>query len=329
MKIRNILYGFGGVIAGLSFLGPQAVFGQGKEIRFPTKPITMVVPYSVGGGTDVQARLVASFLEKKLGQPVVVENKAGGGGAIGHREVKMAKPDGYKILCSMFPDSAVMVALKGNALGFGNEDFIVMAAYSSTPGALAVSKDSPLKTMQDFVEYAKKNPKKLTVAHSGHPWMLQIFDIESAFQISLNPVMFKGGGEAVNAVLGGHVMANMSGGHFVIPGPEKGLRPLVITGGTKRFEKWPDTPLMKELGYDVSYEMRRMYCAPKGTPDAVVKKLTAAFMELDKDPDFVNRMKGMGELYEASFGAELQKYYDENCRKIVPRVEKRKQDFVD
>jgi tripartite-type tricarboxylate transporter receptor subunit TctC len=307
-------------------------FGQGKsegDVKFPTKPITLVVPYSVGGGTDVQARLVASFLEKKLGQPVVVENKTGGGGAIGHREVKMAKPDGYKILCSMFPDGAIQVAIKGKSLGFANEDFIVIAAYSSTPGALSVKKDSPLKNMADFVEFAKKNPEKLTVAIAGQAWLLHVFDIEDAFKINLNPVMFKGGGEVMNALLGGHVMAIMAGGHFVIPGPEKGLVPLAITGGTKRFEKWPNTPLMKELGHDISYEMRRMFCAPKGTPESVVQKLTAAFMELDKDPDFVGKMKGMGELYEASFGAELQKYYNEMCAKINLRVEKRKKDFVD
>jgi tripartite-type tricarboxylate transporter receptor subunit TctC len=311
---------------------PGTGFGQGRsgsDVRFPTKPITMVVPYSVGGGTDVQARLVAIFLERRLGQPVVVENKTGGGGSIGHREVRMAKADGYKILCSMFPDGAIQVAIKGKSLGFANEDFVAMATYTSTPGALAVKMDSLLKNMDDFIEFAKKNPGKLTVSVSSQTWLLHVFDIEDAFKIDLNPVMFKGGGEAINALLGGHVMATMSGGHFVIPGPEKGLVPLAITGGTKRFEKWPTAPLMKELGHDISYEMRRIFCALKGTPEPVLKKLTAALIDLDKDPDFVSKMKGMGELYEASFGADLQKYYDEMCRKIVPRVEKRKKDFLD
>ena len=322
--------GFFTLVLVLTFSGTG--FGQGKsegEVKFPTKPITLVVPYSVGGGTDVQARLVASFLEKKLGQPVVVENKTGGGGAIGHREVKMAKPDGYKILCSMFPDGAIQVAIKGKSLGFANEDFIVMATYTSTPGALAVKKDSSLKNMNDFIDFAKKNPGKLTVSVSSQTWLLHVFDIEDAFKIDLNPVMFKGGGEAINALLGGHVMATMSGGHFVIPGPERGMVPLAITGGTKRFEKWPNTPLMKELGHDISYEMRRMFCAPKGTPESVVQKLTKAFMTLDRNPDFVGKMKGMGELYEPSFGAELQKYYNEMCDKISLRVEKRRKDFVD
>jgi len=331
-KIKEMLKTTGLFLFVLLLTLPGPGFAQGKgggEVPFPTKPITLVVPYSVGGGTDVQARLVAIFLEKKLGQPVVVENKTGGGGAIGHREVKMAKPDGYKILCSMFPDGAIQVAIKGKSLGFANEDFIVIATYTSTPGALAVQKDSSLKNMTDFVEFAKKNPGKLTVSVSSQTWLLHVFDIEDAFKIDLNPIMFKGGGEAINALLGGHVMATMSGGHFVIPGPEKGLVPLAITGGTKRFEKWPNTPLMKELGHDISYEMRRIFCVPKGTPEPVVKKLTAAFIDLDKDPDFVGKMKGMGEIYEASFGEELQKYYNEMCSKIVPRVEKRKKDFVD
>jgi tripartite-type tricarboxylate transporter receptor subunit TctC len=302
---------------------------RGKEIKFPTKPITLVVPYSVGGGTDVQARLIASFWEKKLGQPVVVENKTGGGGSLGHREVRYAKPDGYKILLTMFPDSAIQVAIKGKELGFANEDFIMMATFTSTPGALAVKKDGPFKTMKDFVEYAKKNPHKLTVSVSSQTWLLHVFDIEEAFKIDLNPIMFKGGGEAINALLGGHVMATMSGGHFVIPGPERGLVPLAITGGAKRFEKWPDVPLMRELGFDISYEMRRIFSVTKGTPDPIVQRLTSTLMELDKDPDFVSKMKGMGELYEASFGPELQKYYDEMCGKIAARVEKRKKDFLE
>ena len=328
-KIKNILWIGIFILVSLPLLIPNGVLGQGKEVAFPTKPITLVVPYSVGGGTDVQARLVASYLEKKLIQPVVVENKTGGGGAIGHREVKMANPDGYKILCSMFPDGAIQVAIKGKSLGFANEDFITMAAYSSTPGALSVKKGSSLKNMADFVEFAKKNPEKLTVAIAGQAWLLQVFDIEDAFNIKLNPVMFKGGGEVINALLGGHVMAIVAGGHFVIPGPEKGMVPLAITGGTKRFEKWPNAPLMKELGHDISYEMRRMFCAPKGTPESVVQRLTESFMALDKDPDFVGKMKGMGELYKPSFGAELQKYYNEMCDKINLRVEKRRKDFVD
>ena len=300
-----------------------------KDVAYPTKPVTLVIPYSVGGGTDVQARLVVSFLEKKLGQPVVVENKTGGGGAMAHREVAHAASDGYKVLVTMFPDNAVQVAIKGKELGFTNEEFVALATYTSTPGALAVKQDSPLKNMSDFLDYARKNPGKLTVSVSSQTWLLHIFDIEDAFKVDLNPIMFKGGGEAINALLGGHVMATMSGGHFVIPGPEKGLLPLAITGGTKRFEKWPNTPLMKELGHDISYEMRRIFAVKKGTPEAIVKKLTEALVDVGKDPEFVNKLKGMGEVYEPSYGKELQKYYEDLCAKISKRVEKRKAEFGD
>jgi len=325
-----------GIVSGLILLMflliPVSGSAQGKgekEIRFPTKPVTLVIPYSVGGGTDVQARLLAAFWEKKLGQPVVVENKTGGGGAIAHREISHSKPDGYKVLCSMFPDNAVQGAVKGPEVGFANEDFLALATYTSTPGALAVRKDSTFKTLKDFVDFAKKNPQKLTVSVSSQTWLLHVFDIEDAFGVDLNPIMFKGGGEAINALLGGHVMATMSGGHFVIPGPEKGLVPLAITGGTKRFDKWPETPLMKELGYDISYEMRRIYCVRKGTPEPIANKLLATLKELDKDPSFVEKIKGMGEIYEASFGPELEKYYKEMCAKITQRVEKRKKDFLE
>ncbi len=317
------------VIAALTGLMAFPIIAQAQEVKFPIKPITLVIPYSVGGGTDVQARLVAPFWEKRLGQPIVVENKAGGAGAIAHREVSHGKPDGYTVLCSMFPDNPILVALKGKELGFANEDFVVLGSHASTPGALSVRQDSPFKTIQDFVEYAKKNPGKATVSLASPTWQLHLFDLEDEFKIDLNPIMFKGGGEVLNAVRGGHVMALMGGGHFVIPGPETGLRPLVVTGGTKRFEKWPDVPSMTELGYEMSYELRRIFCVRKGTPEPIVKKLTEALMDVGKDPEFITKLKGMGEIYEPSYGNELQKYYEEMCQKIATKVEKRKAEFGD
>lgn len=175
----------------------------GYSADFPTRPITVVVPFSAGGSTDIQARLVSSFWQKHLGQPIGVENKPGGGGAIGIREVLRAKPDGHTIGCGMFPDSIIQVALKGEETGFKNEDLRLLGSFSNNPGAMMVMKDGPFKKFGDFVDYAKKNPGKLTVSISSPTWMLHLIELEDAFGIKINAIMFKGGAEQVNALLGG------------------------------------------------------------------------------------------------------------------------------
>jgi putative tricarboxylic transport membrane protein len=298
----------------------------GQEIKFPTKPITMVVPYTVGGATDVEARIVASFWKKKLGQSVLVENKAGGGGAIGHREIKRSKPDGYTVGCTAWPDGAVQIARKGEGIGFRNEDFALLGAFSTAPGAVTVRKDGPFKNFKDFVEYAKKNPGKLTIAVAGDIWLLHVIEIEEAFGVKLNAIKFKGGGEVLNALLGGHVMSIMAGVHFPIQGADKGIIALAVTAG-ERVDKLPNTPIMRELGHDIAYELKRIFVAPAGIPKPVFKKLASTLMELDKDPEFVEKYRAMGQIYKPSFGSELEKTYREANQRIKVKVEKYKNQF--
>jgi tripartite-type tricarboxylate transporter receptor subunit TctC len=313
--------------AGIVFSFSSGASAQGKDVKFPARPLTMVVPYTAGGATDVEARLAASYWKKRLGFPVAVENKAGGGGAIGTREIKMARPDGYTVGCTGFPDPAVQVALKGAGIGFRNEDFAVLGAFTSAPGALTVMKDGPFKSLKDFIEYAKKNPGKLTISVSADVWLLHVMEMEEAFGIDLNPITFKGGGDAVNALLGKHVLSTMSGAHFAVTGTDKGLFPLAVTGGKKRIEKLPNTPLLTELGYDVSYEIKRIFITSAAVPKPLQNRLSSTLMELDKDPEFVEKIKGMGQIYEPSSGPELEKIYRDTNQRIALKVEKHRKRF--
>jgi len=312
-----------GLVLGL--MGLMVIFnsmpGWAQEFRFPTRPITLILPYTVGGATDVEARIVASFWKKKLGQPVTVENKAGGGGAIGHREIKRSKSDGYTVGCTGWPDTAVQVARKGDELGFRNEDFALLGAFSNAPGGIIVRKDGPFKTFKDFVDYAKKNPGKVTIAAAGDIWLLHVYEIEDALGVKLNAIKFSGGGEVFNALLGGHVMSIMAGVHFAIGGADKGVIALAITGREK-IDKLPGIPIMRDLGFDVAYDLKRIFIAPVNTPKPILDKLRSTLKELDQDPEFVDKYKAMGQIYQPSFGPELDRIYQEVNQRIKVKVAK-------
>jgi tripartite-type tricarboxylate transporter receptor subunit TctC len=297
------------------------VIAHAKDVDFPKRPITMIVPFSAGGSTDVQARLVASYWKTILGQPIAVENKPGGGGAIGLREVLRAKADGYTVGCGMFPDSIIQVALKGAEAGFRNEDFLLLGSYSNNPGALMVMQNSPFKTLQDFVAFAKANPNKLTVSISSPTWMLHLIEMEDKFGIHMNAIMFKGGAEQINAMMGGHVMASMGGSHFAVTGKDKGIAALAVTS-SKRIEGLPNTPTLKEGGYDIAYDVRRFFFVPETTPKPVVEKLSSTLTELGKDKEFAEKVRGTGEAYDPLLGKALDTYYRDMIGKITEKVKK-------
>jgi tripartite-type tricarboxylate transporter receptor subunit TctC len=300
--------------------------GYSADVDFPKRPITVVVPFSAGGSTDIQARLVSSFWQKHLGQPVSVENKPGGGGAIGIREVLRARADGHTAGCGMFPDSIIQVALKGEETGFKNEDLRLLGSFSNNPGALMVMKDGPFKKFADFIEYAKQNPGKLTVSISSPTWMLHLIELEDAFGIKINAIMFKGGAEQVNALLGGHVMTSMGGSHFAATGKDKGIVALAVAGG-RRLSSLPEVPTLKELGSDIVYDVRRFFFVPAATPKPIVDKLISTLAQLEKEKEFAEKVKASGEEYQPIPAKEFEKYYQTMTERISTKVKKNKERF--
>ncbi len=294
--------------------------GEKKEAKYPTKPVTIVVPSAVGGTADIHARLVSTYLEKLLGQPVTIVNKPGAGTMIGNREIARANPDGYTIGILATPESPIVTALQKQA-GYKNEDMEVIASFTRMPGALQVLKDGPFKTMQDFVNYAKANPGKATVGVSSDGWLLHVLEIEQAFGIKLNPITVKSGGEGTNALLGKHIMAHMGGAAFAITGADKGIAAILVCG-SKRLEKLPDVPTFIDLGHNISYEMVKILVVPKGTPQPVVEKLRSVFKEMSKDSEFAKKVDGSGEIYSYMDKPELEKAYKEICDNISTKVKK-------
>jgi len=176
------------------------------KVNFPTKPITMIVSYAPGGGTDLTARALASAVEKHLGQPIGVVNKTGGGGAIGMTEGANAKPDGSTV-------TFVTVELTTlHHLGLtpvNYKQFKPITQVNFDPGAITVRKDAPWNTLQEFLDYAKANPKKVRVGDSGNGaiWNLAANAVEKATGVEFTHVGFDGATPAVTALVGGHIDA--------------------------------------------------------------------------------------------------------------------------
>lgn len=304
---RNVVVVVIMVLLLLGLAEKSASLAAEKDVKFPIKPVTVIIPYGAGGGTDITARLVSIYWGKVLGQPIMVTNKPGGGGTIAMRELKNLPPDGYTLVCYLYPDLPVMPYVKGAQAGFTMDEFVTIGAYATIPGALMVKKQN-FKTLKEFIDAAKKEPGKLSVSIVGDSWKLQTIELERASGIKLNTITFSSGGEGHNALLGGHVQAQMAVSSFALTSKDLGIIPLVIMGGNKRMENFPDTPTMKELGYDVDYELFHPFCARKSTPQPVLDKLISSFKELEKNAEFVSKLKGAGFNIKPMFGTDMDNY---------------------
>jgi len=299
---------------------------QEKGANYPVRPITMIVPYAAGGGTDINARLVASYMEKKLGQPIAILNKTGGGGAIGNRQIALSDPDGYTMGVLSYPDAPVITALRGKEAGFTNEDFVVLGTFTSSPNVLAIGMEAPYKTFKEFVAYAKKNPGKVTVSVPSESHRLGVLELEGALQIDLNPVMFRSGNEAMNNLLGGHVMATFCAVQFALPVHGKKIM-VIASAGEKRIPKLQDIPTFKETGINVVNTVSRIFCFPKGVAEPFKKKLVSILEQLSKDKELAEKINATGEVYDPKIGEDLERYYKATNESIAQAVLKNKDAF--
>jgi tripartite-type tricarboxylate transporter receptor subunit TctC len=239
----------GGVVAGLlaiaALVSPLAVLAQ----SYPDKPIRLIVPAGPGGPTDVPARLLSLILPK-LGQPVVIENRAGAGGAIGARAVVAAAPDGYTLLVGNTSVFAVAPAVSASAGYDPTRQLAAVAKFSESYQVLVVRPDFPAKTARELIAYARSRPGELNYAHTGPgglPHMTgELF--KSLAGVDIVGVLYKSGGESVTAVLGGQVQMIFEGITILLPLIGEGrLRALAVTSRT-RTPLAPDLPTVIEAG---------------------------------------------------------------------------------
>ena len=252
--------------------------------EYPTKPITLIVPWPAGGSTDISMRAIAESASKVLGQPIAIDNKAGGGGTVGPATMAAAsKPDGYTI--AQLPITVFRLPLMQEVSWNPDKDFSYIIHLTGYTFGVTISAELPLKTWQDVVEYAKQNPGKVTYATPGAGTSLHIGmeQIAGLAGIKLTQVPFKGGAETNAAVLGQHTM---------LQADSTGWRPLVDAGKLKLLMVWtavrspnyPDVPTLKELGYPMVYDLPFGIAGPKGMDPKIVAKLHDAFKKALDDP---------------------------------------------
>ena len=285
---RNVVLGLG--LTAMVGLAPAA------SMAFPTKPITMVVPFSAGGPTDTVARTLAQTMEKSLGQPVVVENKPSAGGIVAPAEIARAKPDGYRILIhhiGMSTAPALYRKLSYKPL----EDFEHLGLINAVPMTLIARPDFPAKNLQDAVTYVKANAQKINLANAGLGAASHLCGLmfQSAIGQALTTVQYKGTGPAMTDLIGGQTDLMCDQTTSTTP-QIKGKRVLALAITTpKRLETLKDVPTAAEGGFK-NFELSVWHglYAPKGTPAAVTTRLNAALRDALKDPAFRKRMADLG-----------------------------------
>jgi tripartite-type tricarboxylate transporter receptor subunit TctC len=289
MKLTQSITAFCLSVSGLTMAHAQA--------DWPSKPITIVIPYAPGGFSDTRFRLLSRKLSEKLGQPVIIDNKAGGGGVIGTAMVAKAAPDGYTIGCGSFAPLAINPALMKKMPYEVAIDLAPVILIENSPLILSVAKNLPVKSLTELIALAKKEPGKLTFGSSGlggaHHLSGEMLRADA--KIDIVHVPYKGGAPAATDLMAGHLSFMFEMGYAALPSIRAGLvKPIAVTS-TKRLAALPDVPTMMEAGltdYE-SYNWQGVI-APGKTPAAIITKLNKAFNEILKDPEVVKAIADVG-----------------------------------
>jgi tripartite-type tricarboxylate transporter receptor subunit TctC len=277
-------------IASAVILGALALFAAvpaGAQ-DYPNKPITLIVPWPAGGSSDITMRAIAESAGKKLGQPIVVDNKPGAAGTLGPATMAAtAKPDGYTL--SQMPISVVRIPIIQKTTFETLRDFSYISQLTGYTFGVTTKADSEFKTWADVIKFAKENPGKVTYGTPGTGTSLHIaMEMIAAREgVKFTQVPFKGAAETNAAVLGGHTMlqADSTGWKPLVDGGQ--LRLLNIWTA-ERSKVWKDAPTLKELGYPFVFDSPFGVAGPKGMDPAIVKKLDAAFKAALEDPAVID-----------------------------------------
>jgi tripartite-type tricarboxylate transporter receptor subunit TctC len=288
------------VLSAVSLLGLMAFSSprvSHAQDQWPTQPITFVVPYPPGGPTDVMARLLSVPLSAKLGVSVVVENKAGASGNIGTAQVARAKPDGYTILMAASGNMTINTVLFPNLPYDPVKDFAPITQISKFPLVLEVKAGSPIKTLQDFLAYAKANPTKVSFgsAGNGSPQHLGPELLKKVSGAPMQHVPYKGAGPAANDLLGGQIFSMMDITAGSMKYIQSGLLYPIAVSTKTRSPALPNVPTMDEAGLPgFDYFAWHGLCLPAKTPPAIVQKYNKVLLEIFADPEFAKKWEAIG-----------------------------------
>jgi tripartite-type tricarboxylate transporter receptor subunit TctC len=274
------------------------IFAAGNQTmaaEYPDRAISLIIPYPPGGVTDLGARALAEAMEKQLKQPVVAVNKPGGSTTMGGNAVATAKPDGYTL--GFFPSSASIpeVYTYFYEAPFSSKDLKPVSKVAIPVLTIAVKGDSPMNSVKDLVEYARKNPgTKIAIHGKSTQGYLAMKSIAKAENVSLIDVPFDGDTKIVPAILGGHVPAGTPAYPSVISLIDAKQIKVLALLLDKRADFAPNIPTIVDLGYKFALGAYLGVFAPKGTPDNIIKKLNDVIGKVAQDPQFRAKILGMG-----------------------------------
>jgi len=294
------------------------------QSTYPDKPITMIVPFPPGGVADTVARPVADALARELKQPVVVENRAGAGGALGIGVASRAPADGYTVLLSLSSISILPEAdrILGRKPGYQLSQFRPIARFTADPTVLVVRADSPWKSFADFLADARRHPGTYNYGSSGNYGTMHVpmemLKAEAGFRMTHIP--YTGAGPAVVALLAGQVDAIATGPSTVAQQIQAGKLRALAHWGEHPLVALPDVPSLKQLGHPVRFAQWSALFVPTGTPDDVIRRLRAAAAKVAADPTVRQVIAKAGSPIEYLDAPEFQVYWDADAAEMTKAV---------
>ncbi len=303
-------------------LALAATAARGQE-AYPARAVSVIVPFPPGGVADIVARAVAPAMERSLGQPVVVVNRPGAGGTVGAAALANATPDGYTLLMALASISTnpEQDRVSGRQSAFQLSQLAPVARISIEPMLLAVRAGSPYKTLHDLIDDAKSRPGRVTYASSGlygvYHVATEMFTHEAG--IRLHHIPYKGGAPALLALLSGEVDVGLVTRAVGLKHLQAGtLRPLAAWG--ERWEQFPDLRTVRELGYDVEYNLWSGLFAPAGTPEPVMRKLREALRAAMGDTQFRSVMEKLQATLAYLDAPDFAKFWEADAARLTAVV---------
>lgn len=297
----------------------SSVSTLGQEMKYPSKPIQVIIPFGPGGTHDIAARIVDSQLQEILKVPIVHINKPGGGGVTGAAFVREQKPDGYTILYGGLTVVVELPIITPNC-PYRTEDFIPIARVTYGPLVLSVKRDAPWDSLEEFIKAAQKDPGKISIGIPGigtsQHLVAKLFETEA--KIELNTIPFKGDGASITALLGGHVQAVMTGITSITPHLKSGEVKAIASSGLERHPVFKDIPLFKEKGFpEVAIYSWTGPFVRVGTSESIIKILNDAYREATTHPSIVSLLEKAGTMPGYLSSDEVRKLILDEHTKIL------------
>jgi tripartite-type tricarboxylate transporter receptor subunit TctC len=294
--------------------------------NWPNRPITMVIPFPPGGVADTVGRPVADALSRSLGQPVIVENRAGAGGGIGMAAVAKSKPDGYTILMALSSISIIPEADKilGKQPSYQLNQLKPIARFTADPTVLVVRSDSPWQNYQQFIDAMRKSPGKYNFGSSGNYGTMHVpMEMLKADQkFFMVHIPYTGAGPAIVGLLGGQVDAIATGPSSIVQHIKSGRVRALAHWGEGRLSSLPDVPSFKEMGVGIQFAQWAGLFVPTGTSDAITNKLREAAKVASTDEKVRSVINAAGSPIQYLDAPEFQSYWDADAKQMQEAVKK-------